>query len=325
MTTGDLLIGTADFSSKPNPLNEPICQALLRQSATSSTTDSKRADVLVYSVFGLRHLTTRGTTIAFSNEPRFQTEGADYTVDCRFLPLDTHLRLPYWAYLLLKTGEHTAPPMRPPAERFCAFVYHNQLSPLRNAFFEMLNERQPVDALGRVMNNRTDPRLVERHAKGTVASKREVLADYRFTIAFENTEIPGYTTEKIIDAWLAGSVPIYWGNPAFTREFPSAGCLNLYTAGSMERLVEQVLEAERNPDRYAELQAANPFRTGHAQEMLARYRHNLDAFAERVVTDVRNRPTTRMSRPARLRRSVRVRVLRAIQRLTKKPVATMWN
>lgn len=284
-----------------------------------------RADVLVYSVFGLRHLAARGTTIAFSNEPRFQTEGADYTVDCRYLPLDTHFRLPYWAYLLLRSGDIAVPPPTPPAERFCAFIYHNQLSPLRNAFFEMLHERQSVDALGRVMNNRTDPRLVERHAKGTVASKREVLADYRFTISFENTEIPGYTTEKIIDAWLAGSVPIYWGNPAVSREFPTDGCLNLYTAGSMERLVDQVIEADRDAERYAALQAANPFRTGRAQAMLETYRRGLDEFAQRVMDDVtaRRRAKSRVTLARRVRRSLRVRTLIAMQRLTKKPIGTL--
>ena len=44
-----------------------------------------------------------------------------------------------------------------------------------------------------------------------VSSKIDTLARYRYTLCFENTYTPGYVTEKILDSFLAGSIPIYWG------------------------------------------------------------------------------------------------------------------
>ena len=41
---------------------------------------------------------------------------------------------------------------------------------------------------------------------------------YKFSIAFENAWYPGYTSEKIVTSMLAGTIPIYWGNPDISRE-----------------------------------------------------------------------------------------------------------
>jgi hypothetical protein len=34
---------------------------------------------------------------------------------------------------------------------------------------------------------------------------------YTFTLTFENTDYPGYVTEKLFHALSAGSIPLYWG------------------------------------------------------------------------------------------------------------------
>jgi hypothetical protein len=47
--------------------------------------------------------------------------------------------------------------------------------------------------------------------------KRSFLRQYKFTVAIENYSQRGYNTEKITDPLLAGSVPIYWGNPEISR------------------------------------------------------------------------------------------------------------
>ena len=47
---------------------------------------------------------------------------------------------------------------------------------------------------------------------GYISNKRDFLSSYKFSIAMENTEGDGYTSEKIIDSFLAGTIPIYYGN-----------------------------------------------------------------------------------------------------------------
>lgn len=45
------------------------------------------------------------------------------------------------------------------------------------------------------------------------AKKSEGLAPFRYSIVIENTREKGYFTEKLIDALLCNTVPIYWGCP----------------------------------------------------------------------------------------------------------------
>lgn len=48
--------------------------------------------------------------------------------------------------------------------------------------------------------------------KGQVVNKFETMQDYKFAICYENIkDMPGYITEKMLDAMFAGCVPIYWG------------------------------------------------------------------------------------------------------------------
>lgn len=57
--------------------------------------------------------------------------------------------------------------------------------------------------------------------KGRVATKKEVLRQYKFSFCFENVrDLPGYVTEKIFDCMLAGCVPIYYGANNITKYVP---------------------------------------------------------------------------------------------------------
>lgn len=286
-------LAVVDFWVGHDPSVDPIVQEFSRGGLGLSS-DVRQSLVTVASVFGQDHWNSKGCVVMYSGEPYFREEFADYTIDSRFLGRSNHLRFPFWAYNMMAT-----PHLRPnPAEdseptAFCNFIYSNPRSAMRNAFFELLNSKKSVDSLGSLMNNRVDSRLGRRNDSNWHSAKFATLRDYRFTVAFENTELPGYTTEKMIDAWIVGSVPIYWGNPAFAIDFPPDSCLSLYEAGSLNKLVEQVLEAENEPERYRQLQAANPFRTGAIDVALNKYRASLAAFAEVVITDMRGNPKSR--------------------------------
>jgi hypothetical protein len=58
-------------------------------------------------------------------------------------------------------------------------------------------------------------------ARGSVASKREVMRQYRFSICYENASYPGWLTEKMLDAMFAGSVPVYLGDPEVAKLVPT--------------------------------------------------------------------------------------------------------
>lgn len=57
--------------------------------------------------------------------------------------------------------------------------------------------------------------------RGPVRDKLSVLARYRFAICYENAaNYPGYITEKILDCFRAGVIPVYLGAPNIGHWFP---------------------------------------------------------------------------------------------------------
>jgi hypothetical protein len=59
---------------------------------------------------------------------------------------------------------------------------------------------------------------------GPANDKIQTLSKYNFAIVFENTDYPGYITEKIFDVMMAGTIPLYWGGGAFTKECIPSEC-----------------------------------------------------------------------------------------------------
>ena len=67
---------------------------------------------------------------------------------------------------------------------------------------------------------------------GPVKNKIDFIMDHKFTIAFENSSYPGYTTEKIFEPMLVNSIPLYWGNPLVDRDFNTKSFLNFHDYGN---------------------------------------------------------------------------------------------
>jgi hypothetical protein len=69
-----------------------------------------------------------------------------------------------------------------------------------------------------------------------VRSKRQVMSGFRYAICFENCSFPGYVTEKIVDCFLAGCIPVYWGAPDITDFVPRETFIDFRRFGSFEEL-----------------------------------------------------------------------------------------
>lgn len=50
------------------------------------------------------------------------------------------------------------------------------------------------------------------YTRRPVANKFEVARHFKYMLCFENDLFPGYITEKLLDAYLCDTVPLYWGN-----------------------------------------------------------------------------------------------------------------
>lgn len=97
--------------------------------------------------------------------------------------------------------------MQTPQTRFCCFVVSNTVGAMaqrRIDIFERVNAWNRVDSAGAQLNNTGD-----RAPRGLAFL--DWIAQYRFMICLENSDTPGYVTEKALQASLAGAVPIYQG------------------------------------------------------------------------------------------------------------------
>jgi hypothetical protein len=60
-----------------------------------------------------------------------------------------------------------------------------------------------------------------------IENKEQGLADYMFSIAIENDQCSGYFTEKILDCFATGTIPVYLGDPDIGIEFNMDGIILL--------------------------------------------------------------------------------------------------
>jgi hypothetical protein len=58
-------------------------------------------------------------------------------------------------------------------------------------------------------------------------TKEESLADFMFSIAIENESYDNYYTEKVMDCFATGTVPIYYGTPKIGQMFNDQGLITL--------------------------------------------------------------------------------------------------
>jgi hypothetical protein len=178
--------------------------------------------------------------------------------------------------LLFKNGED---PEKQLAEKtgFCSFVVganHPRKNRKRPEFFKKLSRYKRVDSGGRFMNNIGGP------VPPGFDPKIEFLRRYKFHLAFENESREGWTTEKIYDAMVARTLPVYWGNPRIHEEFNPKSFLNYFECQSDEALIERIIELDRDDTKYLEYARQPYFRDNMPNEFFSAER--LLNFFERI-------------------------------------------
>jgi len=138
--------------------------------------------------------------------------------------------------------------------KFCAFVATNPNNNNRNASFQVLNGWRKVDSAGRLFCNRPEgPIPAGLGGGGGELAKVEFYKDYKFAITYENSAGPGYTTEKLFHAKVAGAVPIYWGDSFIDRDFDSAGFINANQISKPEDLIQAVKKVDDDADLWRKM------------------------------------------------------------------------
>lgn len=75
--------------------------------------------------------------------------------------------------------------------------------------------------------------------EGWHQKKLNILKEYQFNLAFENTNWPYYCTEKIWDSIMGGCLPIYYGKGnRIYEDFPEDSFLDFAEIGEIQKLIE---------------------------------------------------------------------------------------
>lgn len=106
----------------------------------------------------------------------------------------------------------------------CAVIGNPE--PVRMRVLRALGEIGPVDVYGRLTGR-------------PVARKADVLSNYRFTVCFENDVFPGYVTEKLVETWACGSIPL-WNGLEHSRYMNQAAIINLADERNLESFCERI-------------------------------------------------------------------------------------
>lgn len=73
-----------------------------------------------------------------------------------------------------------------------------------------------------------------------VSHKEIGLNDYMFSIVIENVKLPGWHTEKILDCFQTGTIPIYWGDPNITEFYHGNGILECNNIEEIKLCLEEI-------------------------------------------------------------------------------------
>jgi hypothetical protein len=135
-------------------------------------------------------------------------------------------------------------------ENFCSFIVSNSRCGIRNKIFEKLNNYKKVNSMGNFANNVG----YTIHYPYWSNEYFNIIGSYKFIICFENTKMETYTTEKIVNAYLAGTIPIYWGSHSIKNIFNIDSMLFLEdeTEESFEKLINKIIELDSDDSKYLE-------------------------------------------------------------------------
>lgn len=75
-------------------------------------------------------------------------------------------------------------------------------------------------------------------------TKEEVLCPYRYSIVVENTKMDGYFSEKLLDCFAVGTIPIYWGCQNVGNYFDDAGIISFDTIEELQDIVSNLSEED---------------------------------------------------------------------------------
>ena len=204
--------------------------------------------------------------VYFSGEPFFDIAQCDYALTQFNVPDERYYRLPLYllyAYDYYKHGLvdsfssfFSKKIFLKEKTKFCTYISRGPgKESIRDRLYQKVSSYKKVDCPGSHHNNMGSIPGESGTIVGSI-EKVKFISDYKFTFSVENSSVhngcTGYTTEKIIEPFVAGSIPIYWGNENIDSDFNSGSFLNWHQYGSDDKLLERLIEIDNDDSLYSD-------------------------------------------------------------------------
>lgn len=133
---------------------------------------------------------------------------------------------------------------------FASFIAsHDSEHNIRGDFFKALDKRKRVESIGSYLNNMPDGQTVD----WLDGSKLEFQKKCRFSLCFESTKEEGFITEKIVEAFYADTIPIYFGSSNIKEIFNPKAFIDISDYADFDAAIDRILEIENNDELYLEM------------------------------------------------------------------------
>ena len=218
--------------------------------------DENNPDYLIYNVFGGIHFNLKYKNcikIAYFTENKIpDLNEADYAIGFHHITyLDRFYKVQrYNSFINIKKirDELIKKPIR---KKFCAAVIsnYNYSDRFRIEFINKLGKYKKIDMGGGYNNN----------VGGRVINKINFLSSYKFSIAMENSQGDGYTTEKIFESYISGTIPIYYGNYMVEEIFNPKSYILIRGEKDMLKKIEYIKEIDKDDKLYINILKENIF------------------------------------------------------------------
>jgi hypothetical protein len=134
--------------------------------------------------------------------------------------------------------------------QFCSFIVSNPKCEIRNKLFHKLNNYKKVNSMGSHENN-IGGKISYPYWSNEFFN---VIGSHKFMICCENTKMETYSTEKIVNPYIAKTIPIYWGSHNIKNIFNLDSMLFLEneTDEAFEKLINKIIELDNDDEKYLE-------------------------------------------------------------------------
>ena len=160
-------------------------------------------------------------------------------------------------------------------KKFCCFFVSNPINIERNIFFKKLSKYKKIDSYGKVYNNS--------NIKNEKIYKKnyQIFKEYKFVICFENSFSSEYVTEKLPNAMLGNSIPIYRGAPDVSKYFNTKSFINFENYGkSYDKMIEKIIELDNDDKKYKDF-LKEPWMTKENKKIIENKEKDLENFLKK--------------------------------------------